>query len=189
MQNIPQPDSANHEALLEPQDDGAAAHLPGVSMPDVRLPATDGEDVLLSGIEGLWVLYIYPRTGRPGVPSLEGWDKIPGARGCTPQSCSFRDHHAELRALGARVFGLSAQSCEEQREARERLRLPYQLLSDDGLKLRASLKLPTFVAAGIELYKRMSMVIEDGRIVKVFYPVHPPEKDAETVLGWLRARG
>lgn len=176
----------DHKDSLEPVDDGAAAHLPGSSMPDVNLPATDGEEVLLSAIEGRWVLYIYPRTGRPGVPSLEGWDRIPGARGCTPQSCSFRDHHAELQALGARVFGLSAQSSEDQREARDRLQLPYQLLADDRLKLKSAIQLPTFVAAGIELYKRMSMVIDNGRIVKVFYPVHPPEKDAETVLAWLR---
>lgn len=171
-----------------PIDDGAAAHLPGAVMPEIRLMATDGNSILLSAIEGRWVMYVYPRTGRPGVPSLEGWDTIPGARGCTPQSCSFRDHHAELRALGAKVFGLSAQSPEEQCEARERLKLPYQLLSDDGLKLKEALGLPTFVAAGLELYKRMSMVIEDGRIVKVFYPVHPPEKDAETVVGWLSGR-
>ena len=171
-----------------PADDGAADHLPGKAMPVVSLKATDGEELLLSAIEGPWVLYIYPRTGRPGVPSLEGWDRIPGARGCTPQSCSFRDHHAELQAHRARVFGLSAQSSEEQREARDRLQLPYQLLSDDGLKLKEALRLPTFVAAGHELYKRMSMVIEDGRIVKEFYPVHPPEKDAETVLAWLGSR-
>lgn len=181
--------AAQAQAALEPVDDGAAAHLVGSNMPDVSLTATDGKEVLLSAIEGRWVLYIYPRTGRPGVPSLEGWDTIPGARGCTPQSCSFRDHHAELQALGARVFGLSAQSSEEQREARDRLQLPYQLLADDGLKLKSAIKLPTFVAAGIELYKRMSMVIEDGRIVKIFYPVHPPEKDAETVLAWLRQNG
>lgn len=171
---------------LEPVDDGLAAHLPGSEMPEISLIATDNEEVLLSAIGGRWVLYIYPRTGRPGVPSLEGWDRIPGARGCTPQNCSFRDHHAELQGLGARVFGLSAQSSEEQREARERLQLPYQLLADDALKLKSAIQLPTFVAAGIELYKRMSMVIDNGRIVKVFYPVHPPDKDAETVLAWLR---
>lgn len=176
------------DKLLVPTDDGAAAHLPGKRLPNVSLPTTSGDNILLSAIEGRWVLYVYPRTGRPGVPSLDGWDRIPGARGCTPQSCSFRDHHAELQAHDARVFGLSAQSLDEQREARERLQLPYQLFSDDGLKLKDTLQFPTFVAAGHELYKRMSLVIEDGQIVKVFYPVHPPEKDAETVLAWLGDR-
>jgi len=174
------------EDLPVPIDDGAAAHLEGSRLPDVALPATDGTSVRLAGLDGRWVLYIYPMTGRPGVPSPDGWNEIPGARGCTPQSCGFRDHHAELQALGVGVFGLSAQSTEDQREARDRLVLPFQLLSDDMLQLKMLLRLPTFTVSGMELYKRMAMVIDAGRITKVFYPVFPPDRNADEVLAWLR---
>lgn len=170
-----------------PVDDGAADHLTGMRLPDLTLPSTDGTVVNLARLDGAWVIYVYPRTGRPGVPSPDGWNEIPGARGCTPQSCSFRDHYAELAALGVKVTGLSAQTSEDQREARDRLHLPFQLLGDPSLQLKAAIGLPTFTAAGMELYKRMAIVAVEGRIVKVFYPVFPPEQNAERVLAWLEA--
>lgn len=168
-----------------PVDDGAADHLTGMRLPDLTLPSTDGTVVNPGRLDGAWVIYVYPRTGRPGEPSPDGWNEIPGARGCTPQSCSFRDHHSELAELGVRVTGLSAQTSDDQREARDRLQLPFQLFSDASLQLKAAIGLPTFVAAGMELYKRMAIVAVDGRIVKVFYPVFPPERNADEVLGWL----
>lgn len=168
-----------------PVDDGAADHLTGMRLPDLTLPGTNGTVVNPARLDGTWVIYVYPRTGRPGEPSPEGWNEIPGARGCTPQSCSFRDHHAELAALGVHVTGLSAQTSDDQREARDRLQLPFELLSDASLQLKAAIGLPTFVAAGMELFKRMAIVAVDGRIVKVFYPVFPPERNADEVLGWL----
>jgi peroxiredoxin len=169
-----------------PVDDGAASHLEGASLPKVVLPATDGADVDLAALSGLFVIYVYPRTGRPGVPLPDGWDAIPGARGCTPQSCGFRDHYAELGSLRSGVFGLSTQATEYQREARDRLHLPFQLLSDSALQLKHVLRLPTFTAGGMELYKRLTLILEDGRIVKVFYPVFPPDRNADEVLEWLR---
>ncbi|MGL1833875.1 peroxiredoxin [Rhodocyclaceae bacterium SMB388] len=168
-----------------PLDDGAADHLAGMCLPDVALQSTDGTVVNLAHLAGAWVIYVYPRTGRPGEPSPDGWNEIPGARGCTPQACSFRDHHAELAELGVRVTGLSAQSSEDQREARDRLHLPFLLLSDASLQLKGAIRMPTFVAAGKELYKRMAIVVVDGRIVKVFYPVFSPARNAEEVLAWL----
>jgi len=173
--------------LPAPVDDGAAAHLEGSGMPGVVLPSTDGTTVDLSRLKGRWVIYVYPMTGRPGVPLPEGWDVIPGARGCTPQSCGFRDHYAELKALNAGVFGLSAQTTEYQREARERMQLPFHLLSDNLLRLKQDLRLPTFVVAGMERFKRLTLVIDEGRIQKVFYPVFPPDRNAQEVLQWLRA--
>jgi peroxiredoxin len=148
--------------------------------------STTGETVDLSALPGRTVVYCYPLMGRPDSEMPRGWDEIPGARGCTPQSCAFRDHHAELRDLGARVFGLSIQSTEHQREAVERLHLPYELLSDEKLAFARALDLPTFEAEGMVLLKRLTMVIDDGRIEKVFYPVFPPDKNAEEVIGWLR---
>lgn len=168
--------------LPAPVDDGAAAHLEGWVLPDLALPSTDGETVNLASLAGRWVLYIYPMTGRPGVPQPDGWDTIPGARGCTPQACSFRDHYAELKSLNTGVFGLSAQYTGYQREARERLHLPFELLSDSSLQLKQLLRLPTFTAEGMEFYKRLTLIVEDGRIVKVFYPVFPPERNADDVL-------
>ena len=171
-----------------PQDDGRAKHLAGVRLPDVALPATGGGRVNLSKLKGRTVVYIYPRTGVPGVDPPAGWDQIPGARGCTPQSCSFRDHFAELKALGvAQVFGLSTQDTAYQQEAANRLHLPFQVLSDAELNFATSLHLPLFMAAGMMLLARMALVIEDGIIVKVFYPVFPPDKNAEEVIAWLRA--
>jgi peroxiredoxin len=142
----------------------------------------------LSTLTGRTVVYLYPRTGEPGKPPIDGWDAIPGARGCTPQSCGFRDHFAELRQLGvARLFGLSTQDTGYQREAAERLHLPFAILSDAALALTRALALPTFEAAGMTLMKRMAWVVDDGVITKVFYPVFPPDKNAEAVIAWLNA--
>ena len=171
-----------------PQDDGAARHLTGMRLPDVELPATMGAPVNLSRLKGRTVVYVYPRTGVPGVDPPSGWDQIPGARGCTPQSCGFRDHFAELKTLGiAAVFGVSTQDTDYQREAAERLHLPFPVLSDAALKLAHAINLPTFSVAGMTLLKRMALILEDGVILKVFYPVFPPDKNAEEVVGWLRA--
>lgn len=172
-----------------PEDDGAARHLAGAKLPDVTLPATSGPAVNLSKLRGLTVVYIYPRTGVPGVDPPPGWDQIPGARGCTPQSCGFRDHFAELKAAGvAQVFGLSTQDRGYQREAAERLHLPFPILSDAELNFTLGLHLPMFMTSGMTLLKRMALVIEDGIIVKAFYPVFPPDKNAEEVIAWLRSR-
>ena len=171
-----------------PQDDGGAAHLTGTQLPSVTLPATIGPPVNLSGLKGRTVLYIYPRTGVPGVDPPQGWDDIPGARGCTPQSCSFRDHFAQLKALGvAQIYGLSTQDTAYQREAAERLHLPFAILSDEKLVLTRAMNLPTFTTSGMTLLKRMALVIDDGRITKVFYPVFPPDRNAADVVAWLRA--
>jgi peroxiredoxin len=171
-----------------PEDDGGARHLAGMKLPDVALPATSGPAVNLSKLKGRTVVYIYPRTGVPGVDAPEGWDAIPGARGCTPQSCGFRDHFADLKALGvAHVYGLSTQDSDYQREAVERLHLPFAILSDAALKLGHAMKLPTFATSGMTLFKRMALVIDDGIIVKAFYPVFPPDKNAEEVVAWLRS--
>jgi peroxiredoxin len=171
-----------------PEDDGAARHLTGHRLPDLALPATGGEAVNLSKLAGRCVVYVYPRTGRPGQALPTGWDAIPGARGCTPQSCGFRDHFAELKSLGvAHVHGLSTQETAYQREAAERLHLPFSILSDAELKLTHALDLPTFAVDGMTLLKRMAWVIDDGVIAKVFYPVFPPDKNAADVLAWLQA--
>ena len=172
-----------------PEDDGAANHLTGMSMPMVTLPATTGEPVALADLTGRVVVYIYPMTGQPNVALPDGWDDIPGARGCTPQSCSFRDHFAELQALGVdQVFGLSTQHTEYQREVAERLHLPFPVLSDADGALTKALNLPVMEVEGRVLLKRMAWVIEDGVIVKTFYPVFPPDQNADQVLVWLRAR-
>jgi peroxiredoxin len=169
-----------------PVDDGAADHLPGRAIPSLELPASDGTHVdLAEAAAGLLVLYCYPRTGRPDEPVPPGWDEIPGARGCTPQSCAFRDHHGELVKLGARVHGLSAQPLKEQREFAARVGLPYGLLSDPALELAAALGLPTFEFEGAPLYHRLTMVARAGRITKVFYPVFPPDRNAADVVAWL----
>ena len=175
----------NH--LPPPVDDGASAHLEGLRLPELTLTATDGTSLDLAQVPGRWVLYVYPMTGRPGVALPDGWDAIPGARGCTPQSCSFRDHFAELQALDTGVYGLSAQDSEYQREARDRLHLPFELLSDSELRLKSALRLPTFNVAGTELYRRLTLVVDDGRVAKLFYPVFPPDRNADDVLAWLRA--
>lgn len=159
--------------------------LAGKALPEVALPATDGAPVGLAALRGRVVIYVYPMTRRPGVPVPDGWERIPGASGCTPQSCAFRDHYRELQALDARVFGLSTQSTEYQKEARDRLHLPFELLSDEERRLKELLGLPTFVAGGMELYERLTLVTKDARIEKAFYPVVPPERNAAEVLAWL----
>ena len=175
--------------LPAPEDDGATDYLLGSTLPSLGLEATDGTRVDLSALAGTTVIYIYPMTGRPDVPLPEGWDMIPGARGCTPQSCAFRDHHAELQDLGvAQLFGLSTQDSAYQQEAAERLHLPFPLLSDDALRFTEALKLPTFEAAGRQLLKRLTLIADDGRITKVFYPVFPPDRSAADVIAWLQAR-
>jgi peroxiredoxin len=171
-----------------PQDDGAAKHLMGFKLPSIALDATDGTRVDLSRLRGRTVVYIYPRTGVPGQPLPDGWDAIPGARGCTPQSCSFRDHFAELKRLGvANLFGLSTQDTLYQSEAVGRLHLPFAILSDYALELTRAIRLPTFNTAGMTLLKRMVLAIDNGVISKVFYPVFPPDKSAEEVIDWLSA--
>lgn len=175
--------------LPPPVDDGAAGHLAGAAVPDIALPATDGALVSLAGLRGRTVVYAYPMTGRPGAALPEGWDELPGARGCTPQSCAFRDHHGELLAAGvAQVFGLSTQDSDYQREAAERLHLPFPLLSDAALRLTTELRLPVILVDGARLLKRMALIIEDGQIAHVFYPVFPPDRNAADVLDWLRAQ-
>jgi peroxiredoxin len=172
--------------LPVPQDDGAARHLTGVTLPDVPLAATDGVRVTLARLAGRTVVYAYPKTGEPNVPSPDGWDMIPGARGCTPQSCGFRDHFGALKSLGVgHVFGLSTQDSAYQREAVERLHLPFPILSDEDLALTTAIRLPTFNVAGMILLKRLALVIDDGVIRKVFYPVFPPDLNAEEVVAWL----
>ena len=174
-------------SIPAPVDDGGTRHLAGAAMAPVALRATDGSEVDLSALPGRVIVYAYPRTGRPDVPNPEGWDMIPGARGCTPQSCAFRDHLAELQALGvARLFGLSTQDPAYQREAADRLHLPFPLLSDEHLKLTGAMNLPTFNVAGMTLLKRFTLVIDDGRIGHIFYPVFPPDRSAADVMEWLR---
>ncbi|MEM9350683.1 MAG: peroxiredoxin [Pseudomonadota bacterium] len=173
--------------LPVPEDDGACAHLLGATLPDISLASTQGGLVNLAALPpGRAVIYVYPRTGVPGEPLPTGWDDIPGARGCTPQSCAFRDHAAELSELGADVFGLSTQTTKFQREMADRLHLPFPVLSDADLALTNALNLPTFEVDTMTLIKRLTLVVRDGQIERVFYPVFPPDKSAETFIAWLR---
>jgi peroxiredoxin len=167
--------------LPVPVDDGAADHLTGLVLPDLELDSSQG----LVNIRDFAVIYVYPRSGRPGVPLLPGWDETPGARGCTPQSCAFRDLYPEL---GVPVAGLSAQTLDEQLEFAERNRMPFPVIADPDRRLGAALDLPTFEIAGLTLYKRLTLVAENGRIVRVFYPVFPPDQNAGDVLAYLRSR-
>jgi peroxiredoxin len=176
--------------LPAPVDDGGADHLEGMEMPALSLRSTSGGDLdLRDAADDTLVLYVYPRTGRPGEPLPEGWDDIPGARGCTPQSCAFRDRFGELRALGAEVLGASAQPLSDQREFAQRVGLPYPILSDPELELADALDLPTFEVAGMRLYRRLTLIARAGRIVKAFYPVFPPDRNAADVVGWLDGSG
>jgi peroxiredoxin len=177
--------------LPVPEDDGAADHLEGLEIPaGLSLPSTMGGEIDLWEAAGeRLVAYVYPRTGAPGEPSLPGWDDIPGARGCTPQSCAFRDSLAEFDRLGASVLGISAQPAAEQLEFAGREAIPFPLLSDPGLTLAAALGLPTFEASGMTLYRRLTLVAAAGRIVKAFYPVFPPDRNAAEVLAWLERAG
>lgn len=171
-----------------PLDDGGADHLPGLTLPPLTLAATTGASVDLGALTGLGVLYFYPRTGRPDEPLPEGWDMIPGARGCTPQSCAFRDHFGELQALGvSAVYGISTQATAYQAEAATRLHLPFALLSDADRKLADALRLPMMEAAGMILNRRLTLIVSGGRIVKVFYPIFPPDRNAGDVIAALRA--
>jgi len=186
----------NQKNLLEvdwstippPVDDGGAAHLPGMAVPPVSLVATNDTSVTLSALPGRTVVFAYPRTGEPGkIALVDDWDMIPGARGCTPQTCAFRDLYAELKAAGAaQVFGLSTQSNAYQAEMASRLHLPFPVLSDEKLQLTKALNLPTMEVAGLTLIKRMAMIIDDGKITHVFYPVFPPDRNAGDVLDWLK---
>jgi peroxiredoxin len=186
----------NQKNLLEvdwsripaPTDDGAATHLVGMTVPPIGLAATDDTTVALSALPGRSVVFAYPRTGEPGKISLvDDWDMIPGARGCTPQTCAFRDLFAELKAAGAaHVFGLSTQSNAYQLEMAERLHLPFPVLSDEKLALTRALNLPTMAIAGLTLIKRLALIIDDARITHVLYPVFPPDRNAGDVLEWLK---
>lgn len=179
-------DAPDWSAIPAPLDDGATHHLAGARMASVPLRATNGDVVDLSALAGRVVVYAYPRTGRPDVANPDGWDMIPGARGCTPQSCSFRDHFAELKGLGvSHLFGLSTQEHDYQREAAGRLHLPFALLSDASLQLTRAMKLPTFETSGMTLLKRFTLVIDRGTVEHVFYPVFPPDRSASDVIGWL----
>jgi peroxiredoxin/AcrR family transcriptional regulator len=201
MTGIPYRDDSDHEGgsmsqprnlfdlpadLPIPVDDGACAHLPGMTLPALALPATDGTVIDLAELPGRSVVYVYPRTGRPDQPLPTGWDAIPGARGCTPQSCAYRDLAAEFAALGSRIFGLSTQDTVYQQEAAARLHLPFPLLSDEHLAFASALHLPTFTVDGMTLIRRLTLVIHDGVIETVFYPVFPPDADAANVASWLR---
>jgi peroxiredoxin len=173
-------------ALPAPTDDGGARHLSGMRLPSIALAATDGRQVDLSAQHGRVVLYAYPRTGVPDQPNPDGWDAIPGARGCTPQTCAFRDHYVELKALGVMVvYGLSTQDTAYQREAAERLHLPFALLSDERLALTSAMRLPTFQVGSMVLLKRLTLIIRDGVVEHVFYPVFPPDRNAGDVVKWL----
>jgi len=183
--------AANYEQLPAdlpvPEDDGAADHLPGFVLPVLPLKSTSGETIDLREVgRPRAIVYVYPMTGKPGVPLLEGWDQIPGARGCTPESMGFRDHYEELTGLGAEVFGLSSQDPPDQAEAAARLKLPFPLLSDSGLLLADQPGLPTFEAGDRPRYKRLTLLINGGRIEHVFYPVFPPDQHAGEVLAWLQ---
>ena len=172
-----------------PVDDGAARHLAGMAIPDIALAGTDGRAVSLARLTGRGIVFAYPRTGTPGqISIIDDWDMIPGARGCTPQSCAFRDLFSELKAAGAAaVFGLSTQDTGYQREMATRLHLPFAVLSDEGLALTKAMRLPTMTAGGLTLLRRMAWVVDDGHITKVFYPVFPPDRNAGDVLAWLKA--
>lgn len=169
-----------------PQDDGAANHLVGKRLPKMLLDASTGKQIDLGAISGRLVIYCYPMTGQPNVALPEGWDQIPGARGCTPQSCSFRDHYQELRALGAEVVGLSVQSTEYQQEMADRLHLPFPVVSDVDYQFQLELGLPTFVAAGMTLLKRVTLIANDGVIEAVHYPIFPSDSDPAWVINYLK---
>lgn len=170
--------------LPVPEDDGAAGHLPGMPLPDLVLESSEGA----VNVRDFDVIYVYPRTGRPGRPMPAGWDEVPGARGCTPQSCGFRDAAPDFTELGVRVAGLSAQALDDQREFAERNRMPYPVIADPKRRLGDALRLPTFEIEGSTLYKRLTLVARGGKIARVFYPAFPPDENAREVVEWLRSR-
>lgn len=173
------------ENLPIPQDDGACAHLITLHLPTIALQSTAGRVVELANLPGYTVIYCYPRTGQPNVELPQGWDEIPGARGCTPQSCAFRDHYQELQAIGTQVFGLSTQSTHYQQEVVKRLHLPFELLSDSTLDFATQLQLPTFEVAGMTLIRRLTLITFNSEIKQVFYPIFPPEQNAIDVINWF----
>ncbi|MDI1309039.1 MAG: peroxiredoxin [Methylotenera sp.] len=175
------------QGLPIPLDDGLAAHLEGLYLPEISLASTSGNNVDLKAISGRLVVYIYPLTGRPDVPLPDGWDEIPGARGCTPQACDFSDHFLELQQLNTMVFGLSSQTSEYQLELKNRLHLPFDLLSDHAFQLKSHLNLPVFNVGDLLLYKRLTMIVENSLIKKVFYPVFPPNQNGLQVVNWLKS--
>jgi peroxiredoxin len=173
--------------LPVPEDDGAADHLAGADVPPIGLHATTGERITLGELDGRTVLFCYPRTGRPDEELPPGWNAIPGARGCTPEACGFRDAHSQFTDLGVRVLALSTQSPNYQQEMAGRLHLPFPVLSDDALELTSAMRLPTFETNGMTLLKRLTLILDDGRVSHVFYPVFPPDAHAQQVLTRLRA--
>jgi len=173
--------------LPVPQDDGSASHLMGMRLPNIELLATNGKSIHLGELKGRLVIYCYPMTGQPNVPLPDGWDQIPGARGCTPQSCSFRDHYQELQALGAEVIGLSVQTTDYQKEMADRLHLPFPVVSDANYQFQKALNLPIFVAAGMTLLKRVTLIANDGVIEAVHYPIFPSDSDPAWVINYLRS--
>jgi peroxiredoxin len=175
--------------LPVPQDDGASDHLKGLNLPSLGLMAINGDVVDLSKLKGRAVIYCYPMTGRPDRDLPEGWNQIPGARGCTPQSCSFRDHYQELKSLGVEVFGLSVQTSEYQQEMVQRLHLPFLVLSDENYLFQKALNLPTFIASGMTLLKRITLIVHDGVIEAVHYPIFPSDSDAPWVIQYLKKFG
>jgi peroxiredoxin len=184
----PRDSTALPSDLPVPDDDGAADHIEGMRIPSIALPTIDGGKLDLSSVPGTLVLFVYPKAGRPGIDPPPEWDAVPGARGCTPQSCAFRDHHAELVALGATVVGLSTQPTEEQKQFAADNHLPFTLVSDAELRFAESLDLPTFVFDEITLLKRITLIADDGVITKVFYPVFPPDRNPTDVIDWMRGR-
>ena len=175
-------------SLPVPEDDGACSHLPGRALPPITLPSTAGRMVNLAELKVPTVLFFYPRNAQPHESIPEAWNMIPGARGCTPHSCGFRDLHGEFKLLGFQIFGVSTQDTDYQKELVNRVHLPFEVLSDAKIELVNALQLPTFEYRGLRLLKRMAWVVEDGKITKVFYPVFPPDKNADEVLNWLKAR-
>lgn len=169
-----------------PQDDGSTDHLKGMSLPSVSLKATNGKSINLGEMKGRLVIYCYPMTGQPNVALPDGWDQIPGARGCTPQSCSFRDHYQELELLGAQVIGLSVQTTEYQKEMADRLHLPFPVASDVNYEFQKALNMPTFVTAGMTLLKRVTLIANNGFIEAVHYPIFPSDSDAPWVIDYLK---
>jgi len=181
-------DAPDWSKIPAPHNDGGAQHLYGLRLPSIPLPATSGVSIDLAVLPGRTVVYAYPRTCQPGIENPDGWDMIPGARGCTPQSCSFRDHFDTLRQLGVgQLYGLSTQDTTYQSEAAQRLHLPFPILSDEHLKLTLALSLPTFETSGMTLLKRLTLVIDEGIVTHVFYPVFPPDQSASDVITWLCA--
>jgi peroxiredoxin len=172
--------------LPVPQDDGSTNHLKGMRLPNISLNATNGKAVNLGDIKGKLVIYCYPMTGQPNVDLPNGWDQIPGARGCTPQSCSFRDHYQELQSLGAEVIGLSVQTTEYQKEMVDRLHLPFPVVSDANYQFQKALNMPTFVTARMTLLKRVTLIANNGVIVAVHYPIFPSDSDPPWVIDYLK---